>query len=231
MLDGASGTEWIAYYRVSTDRQGRSGLGIEAQQRAVAEFLSSVGAEPVASFTEVESGRKADRPELQNAIAECRRQGAKLIIAKLDRLARNVHFVSGLMEAGVEFTACDMPHANRLTIHVLAAVAEHEREMIAARTTAALAAAKDRGVRLGFANPNLAKVQRRASSAGVDRLVSDARRFAENVAPIVENIRASGVTSLRGIAMALNARGIPARRGGRWHASSVANLLKPVSLS
>jgi len=125
---------YIAYYRVSTDRQGRSGLGLEAQRRVVAEYLAVSGLKPVSEFIEVESGRRTDRPELAKALAACRRHGSRLVIAKLDRLARNVAFVSGLMEAGVDFVACDMPHANRLTIHILAAVAEHEREMISTRT-------------------------------------------------------------------------------------------------
>lgn len=154
-----SSPSFVAYYRVSTDRQGRSGLGLDAQRRAVSEYLGASGLQPVSEFTEVESGRRADRPELAKALAACRRHGARLVIAKLDRLARNVAFVSGLMEADVDFVACDMPHANRLTIHILAAVAEHEREMISARTKAALAAARARGTLLGFANPALEPVR------------------------------------------------------------------------
>ena len=139
-------TRFIAYFRVSTDRQGRSGLGLEAQRRSVDEYLRGLGTEPVAEYVEVESGKRNDRPELARALAACRKQNARLIIAKLDRLARNVAFVSGLMESGVDFVACDMPTANRLTIHILAAVAEHEREMISERTKAALASAKARGM-------------------------------------------------------------------------------------
>ena len=134
-------TDFVAYYRVSTDRQGVSGLGLEAQRRAVADFAAGRGG-ILAEFTEVESGRKNDRPELRAALAACQRERAILVIAKLDRLARNVAFIAGLMESGVEFVAVDMPQANRLTIHILAAVAEHEREMISQRTRAALQAAK-----------------------------------------------------------------------------------------
>lgn len=129
--------KYVAYFRVSTQRQGQSGLGLEGQQAAVAAFC-----EPLESFTEVESGKRSDRPELARAIAACKRLGATLVIAKLDRLARNVHFVSGLMESGVEFIACDNPNANRLTVHILAAVAEDEARRISERTKAALAAAR-----------------------------------------------------------------------------------------
>ncbi len=140
---------FVAYYRVSTDKQGQSGLGLDAQRHAVASYLSG-RADIVAEFTEVESGKKHDRPQLAAALAECRWRRAKLVIAKLDRLARNVYFISGLMESGVEFVAGDMPEANRLTLHILAAVAEHEREMISKRTKEALAVAKTRGTRLGI---------------------------------------------------------------------------------
>src|SRR4051812_30379048 len=144
-----AGGKWVAYYRVSTAKQGASGLGLEAQREAVAGYLNGGDWQLAAEFTEVESGRKNDRPELAKALAMCRRIGATLIIAKLDRLARNVAFVSNLMESGVEFTAVDFPTANRLTIHILAAVAEHEAAMTSTRTKAALAAAKARGVKLG----------------------------------------------------------------------------------
>src|SRR5580704_1939364 len=140
---------FVAYYRVSTERQGRSELGLEAQQKAVRDHLNGGNWGIVAEFTEVESGKRSDRPQLAAALAACRLRGAKLIIAKLDRLARNVHFVSGLMESGVDFVAADFPQANRLTVHILAAVAEHEAKMISERTKVALAAAKRRGVKLG----------------------------------------------------------------------------------
>src|SRR5437016_5331644 len=140
-------TKYIAYFRVSTARQGRSGLGLEAQRQAVRTHLN--GVKPLSEFVEVESGRRSDRPKLTEALSACRVHKATLVIAKLDRLARNVAFVSNLMDAGVEFEAVDFPQANRLTIHILAAVAEHEARMISERTCAALAAAKKRGVRLG----------------------------------------------------------------------------------
>ena len=134
--------KFVAYYRVSTQRQGRSGLGLEAQQTAVRDYLNGGDWRLVAELTEVESGKRSDRPKLVEALKLCRLHGATLIIAKLDRLARNVAFVSNLMEAGVEFHAVDFPQANRLTIHILAAVAEHEARAISERTRAALASAK-----------------------------------------------------------------------------------------
>src|SRR5579862_7716530 len=134
--------KFIAYYRVSTEKQGQSGLGLDAQRKAVADYLNGGQWALLAEYTEVESGKRADRPQLLAALAHAKATGATLIVAKLDRLSRNVAFIAALMESGVEFTAADMPMANRLTVHVLAAVAEHEREAISARTKAALAAAK-----------------------------------------------------------------------------------------
>jgi DNA invertase Pin-like site-specific DNA recombinase len=140
--------KWVCYLRVSTDRQGQSGLGLEAQRKAVLDFRNGGQWKLADEFVEVESGKRSDRPQLAAALA-CKRLKARLVVAKLDRLARNVAFISRLMERGVEFVAADMPFANKLTIHILAAVAEHEREAISARTKAALAAAKARGVKLG----------------------------------------------------------------------------------
>src|ERR1700720_1769287 len=156
--------QFAAYYRVSTDRQGKSGLGIEAQQAAVRGYLGQ--ATPSAEFTEIETGKRNDRPELERALALCRKRKAKLVIAKLDRLSRNLAFIAALMDSSVEFVAVDNPHATRLTLHILAAVAEHEREMIAQRTKAALQAAKVRGVRLGRNGvENLAPAYRAAAEA------------------------------------------------------------------
>ncbi len=202
---------FIAYYRVSTDRQGVSGLGLEAQREAVESYLNGAG-KLVGEYTEVESGKRSDRPELTAALDACRKQKAKLVIAKLDRLARNVHFISGLMESGVDFVAADMPEANKLTVHVLAAVAEHEREAISARTKAALAAAKARGKKLGWAMPERKREQRQAALKGAARGMERADSFAANVMPIIEEIRRAGVTTLQGIADALNARGIKTAR-------------------
>jgi DNA invertase Pin-like site-specific DNA recombinase len=212
--------KFVAYYRVSTDRQGQSGLGLEAQQTAVLNYLDGGNWTMVADFTEVESGKRADRPELTKALAACRKHRAKLIIAKLDRLSRNLAFIATLMDSGVEFIAVDNPHANKLTIHILAAVAQHEREAISERTKAALAAAKARGVRLG--NPRLKNVRRVAVEA--NRKAADA--FAANVRPIIREIQTSGINSFQGIARALAARGVRTARGGQWTARMVINILE-----
>ena len=199
---------FVAYYRVSTERQGQSGLGLDAQKAAVAAYMRGLG-ELEAEFVEVESGRKDDRPQLAAALALCRaKSGRVLVIAKLDRLARSVAFISNLMESGVAFVAVDMPHANKLTMHVLAAVAEHEREMISHRTKAALAAAKARGTRLGNPRPDTARMR----SAVAERVAS----FRAGVLPTIQALQAEG-HSLRGIVAELNARGIKAPRGGSWH--------------
>ncbi|MCF8042051.1 MAG: recombinase family protein [Desulfarculaceae bacterium] len=211
---------FIAYYRVSTQRQGRSGLGLDAQRQAVTDYLGSNGWELLQEFTEVESGRRADRPELDGALKACKKRKARLVIAKLDRLARNVAFIAKLMESGVDFVAADLPQANKLTIHIMAAMAEYERDMISSRTKAALAAAKLRGVKLG--GPKIMEV----SQLGRQVQVGHAMRFAANVMPIIADIRKrAGITSLSGIAAALNAQGVPTARGGRWAAQTVKNVL------
>ena len=216
-MTAAPDGRFVAYYRVSTDRQGQSGLGLEAQRAAVAGFVAGRG-ELAAEHVEVESGKRADRPELGRALELCRQRRAVLVIAKLDRLARNVHFISGLMESGVEFRAVDMPDANRLTLHILAAVAEHEREAISARTTAALAAARARGVKLGSPDPAAAAARGRAV------LAAAAAPARERAVPIIRRLRAEGL-SLRGIVAALVAEGVPPLRGGAWHPETVRKLL------
>jgi DNA invertase Pin-like site-specific DNA recombinase len=202
--------KWVSYLRVSTDKQGESGLGLEAQRKAVADYLNGGKWALAAEYVEIESGKRSDRPQLAAALAACKKHKAKLVVAKLDRLSRNVAFISRLMESGVEFVATDMPFANKLTVHILAAVAEHEREMISARTTAALAAAKARGRKLG--GPKLAEAQRNGSERNREK----ADAFATNTKPVIDQIRRSGITTLRGIAAALNARGVPTARGGTW---------------
>lgn len=214
-------TPFIAYYRVSTDKQGRSGLGLDAQKQAVAEFVQGRG-NILYEFTEIESGKKSDRPQLAEALAMCRRHKAKLIIAKLDRLARNVHFISGLMESNVDFIAVDMPEANRLTIHILAAVAEHEREMISQRTKAALAAAKVKGVRLG--NPTPLPASRKARTVWS----TNTAKFRETVKPLILELQAKGY-SYNAIAKELNRRHIPTANRRQWYHKTVSNLLKDSS--
>jgi DNA invertase Pin-like site-specific DNA recombinase len=179
----------------------------------------------VQELVEIESGKRADRPQLAAALAACRKHKAKLVIAKLDRLSRNLAFIATLMDSGVEFVAVDNPHANRLTVHILAAVAEHERVMISERTKAALAAAKARGTQLG--NPRLAAAAKR----GVASVKANARQFAANVLPIIEEIEQSGVTSHNAIAGKLNERRVPTARGGKWTHVQVGAVLRPFGAS
>jgi DNA invertase Pin-like site-specific DNA recombinase len=174
----------------------------------------------------VETGKRNDRPQLTRALALCRIHRATLIIAKLDRLARNVAFISNLMEAGVDFVCCDLPTANKLTIHVLAAVAEAEAEMISVRTKAALEAAKARGVVLGNPSHFTDEVAARGREFGRKVLQQQAAKRRSDVLPIIEDIKASGITTIRGIADELNARRIPALRGGEWSATQVFRLLR-----
>jgi DNA invertase Pin-like site-specific DNA recombinase len=216
---------FVAYYRVSTVKQGISGLGLEAQQEAVRTHLNGGKWKMVSEVTEVESGKRKDRPALAEALALCRIHGATLIIAKLDRLARNVHFISSLMEAGVEFVAVDFPQANRLTIHILAAVAEHEAEMISQRTKAALAAAKARGVVLGGDRGNIASEARKGAKASREVRSAVAEKRAADLLPVIRHIQGAGASSLRDIAAELNEKGIPTPRGGDWSAVQVSRVL------
>ena len=226
VMGGEHTGKFIAYYRVSTQRQGRSGLGLEAQRRAVLDHLNGGNWRIVAEFTEIESGKRKDRPKLAEALAACRVHGAKLVIAKLDRLARNVAFVSSLMEAGVDFEAVDFPQANRLTIHILAAVAEHEARMISERTKAALAAAKRRGVALGGIRDGHVPFTAKVRALGVKARAANVARRAADMAPIIAELQAAGVHSRSAIAAELNARAIPTMSGtGRWQATSVTRLL------
>ena len=214
--------KFVAYYRVSTDRQGQSGLGLDAQREAVARHIGQ--AELVAEFTEVESGRKNDREQLAHALSLAKRTKATLVIAKLDRLARNVHFISGLLESNVPFVCADMPEADRTFLQMMAVFAEWEARKISERTKAALAQVKAQGRRLGSPTPEL------GSAAGIAKLQAKADRYAERVGPVVREIIAkTGAKTLRDIAEVLEARGIETPRGGCvWHASQVSNLLKRI---
>jgi DNA invertase Pin-like site-specific DNA recombinase len=218
----ANAGKFVVYYRVSTQKQGRSGLGLEAQREAVKSYLNGGDWTIAAEFTEVESGKRSDRPEFAKALAACR---LTLVIAKLDRLARKVHFVSSLMESGVEFVAADNPHANKLTIHILVAMAEHEAEMISARTKAVLAAAKKRGTVLGGFRGKVPTAKHRALSAAARQ--REAADRAADLAPVIAELKAAGATSLRAIADGLNAQNIPTARGqGEWSAVQVARVLE-----
>src|SRR2546430_16786118 len=213
--------KFIAYFRVSTDNQGKSGLGLEAQRKAVLDYLNGGRWSLMQEFVEIESGKHNDRPQLTAALAACKKHRAKLVIAKLDRLSRNLAFIAALMESGVEFVAVDNPHATKLTVHIWAAVAEHEREMISERTRAALRAAKARGTRLG--NPQPAKAAQRGTAA----VKANARQFAANVLPIIEEIERAGITSHNAIAAKLNERNVRTARGGKWTHVQVGAVLRP----
>jgi DNA invertase Pin-like site-specific DNA recombinase len=212
---------FIAYYRVSTDKQGKSGLGLEAQQQAVRTYLNGGAWELVGEFTEVESGKRDDRPQLAAALAACRKHKATLVIAKLDRLARNVAFIANLMEAGTDFVAVDMPEANKLVLHIMAAMAQHEREAISTRTKAALAAAKARGKKLGgFRGVSVDQVM--GTQANADK----AREWAQgDIGREVADMKARG-WSLWEIAHHLNDLGVKTRRGGEWQATTVKRVLE-----
>jgi DNA invertase Pin-like site-specific DNA recombinase len=232
-MNTSTPTTAVAYYRVSTRKQGISGLGIEGQETAVSGYCRSAGLTLAKTFTEVESGKLADRPQLLAALAHCRRTGARLVVAKLDRLSRNVAFLSSLMEAKADFTACDNPTANRLTLHVLAAVAENEAKAISERTTAALAAAKARGTLLGSARPGHGDGREDRRQAGMKlaskiaaKLRTDKAKAAiADLLPIMRAGRAEGKT-FQAIADELNADQHTTSTGKTWTAVGVIQTLR-----
>jgi DNA invertase Pin-like site-specific DNA recombinase len=215
--------QFISYYRVSTDKQGQSGLGLEAQRKAVLDYLNGGRWTVLAEFTEIESGKRNNRPQLAEALRQCRLTGATLVIAKLDRLSRDAHFLLGLQKAEVEFVCADMPEANKLTIGLLAIVAQHEREQISLRTKAALAAAKARGVSLG----GWKRGPKVNTALGRQALTAASDAFAARVAPVAKELRKGGM-SLRQIVAELDKRNIRTMRGGAWTATTVRNLLHRV---
>ena len=219
--------QFVAYFRVSTDKQGRSGLGLEAQEAAVMGWLNGGKWSLIEKFTEQESGKRHEnRPQLKAALDLCRRRKATLVIAKLDRLARNVHFVSGLLESGVTFVCADMPEADRAFLQMAAVFAEWEATKISERTKAALKAKKARGALLGFANPDRKGMSaKEAARIRGSRIVQDADQFAANTLPVIASIKKAGINSYLGIAKALNDRGIATARGTSWYPSSVKNLV------
>jgi DNA invertase Pin-like site-specific DNA recombinase len=210
----------IPYYRVSTPRQGESGLGLEAQQKAVRDYAAKFNIILLQECIEIESGKKSNRPVLLDALEECKRQNAVLLIAKLDRLSRNVAFIAKLMEAGIDFLAVDNPHANKLMLHIMAAFAEHEREQISNRTKAALASAKYRGIQLGKNGRNILSKKNKALANG----------FALKMRPVITGLKKEGYLSIRALTAALNSRNIQPYTGSkaRWHAHSVFALLKRI---
>jgi DNA invertase Pin-like site-specific DNA recombinase len=205
----------IGYYRVSTTKQGHSGLGLEAQQEQVRRYVQNVGGTLIAEHTEIESGTRNARPVLAQAMTECKKQRATLVIAKLDRLARNVSFISALLDSRIDFVACDVPHADRLLLQMLSVFAEHEARMISERTKAALAAAKARGVILGSHGKVLAAQHKRRAC-----------EFAESVAGVISDAQEAGAATLAEVAEFLNAAGLATREGGKWLPMTVARVMR-----
>ena len=223
----------VAYTRVSTAQQGKTGLGLEAQQTALARFAEAEGFDVIQTFTDIETGKGADalhrRPQLAAAIKLAARHSAPVIVAKLDRLSRNAAFLLALRDSSVRFVAVDMPEANDLTVGIMALVAQAEREAISRRTKEALAVAKTRGVKLG--NPNGAAALKRAGEGGAAlraAVSANSKAFAADLAPVLQDIRAAGHSSLRAIAAQLTARGIRTRRGGNWAVGNVKVLLRMI---
>ena len=217
----------VAYYRVSTQEQGRSGLGLDAQKAAVEDYLTRGGAILVAEFTEIESGARNDRPQLQTALQRAKLSNATLVIAKLDRLSRNAAFLLTLRDTGTEIVAVDMPNANSVTVGIMAVIAEEERRLISERTKAAMRAAKARGVKLG--NPNGANAFRRTgfrgSKIGTEANKAKAQQRAESLRDVLAEIQTEGAVSYSAIARALNDRHITTRIGKSWQPSSVKMLM------
>jgi DNA invertase Pin-like site-specific DNA recombinase len=216
-------TRFVSYYRVSTDKQGLQGNGMEAQKNSVGRYLSSLDCELLGSFEEVESGADNRRPQLKAALQLAKAKKAILIIAKLDRLSRNAAFLLTLQESGVDFVACDMPNADRLSVGIIALLAQRERELISERTRAGLAVAKSRGAVLG--NPNPTGALKKAREA----IQSRKKGFAESVVKSIREIQSTGVESLNRIADCLNKRGEKTPRGSQWTATAVKRILATVT--
>lgn len=219
--------KFISYLRVSTDKQGRSGLGVEAQRQAIESYLNGGNWKLLKEYIEVESGKKDERPKLSEALVACKRTGATLLIAKLDRLSRNVRFIAELMDSGAEFVACDFPQANRLTIHILAAVAEHEREMISKRTRDALRAAKARGTQLGCPQNLTKRAAAKGRVLGRDARIARADEHAKMVYSAIAAYQKDG-HSLNGIARRLNEDNTLTPRGRTWTPTAVKRALERV---
>ena len=222
---GPMNGKFVSYLRVSTQRQGKSGLGLQAQREAVNGFLNGGRWTLVAEVIEVESGKRSDRPKLAQALSLCRLHRATLLVAKLDRLARNVAFISALMEAGVKFRVVDMPEVNDMVVHILASVAQGEAKAISDRTRVALAAAKARGTSLGGLRWNSSSIAPKGQKASLRSRREKAAKYRADVLPVIQEKQRHGAETLRGIADALNADGTPAPRGGQWSAVQVQRIL------
>ena len=216
--------KYISYLRVSTLQQGRSGLGIEAQKQAVQDFLKQYPGELLAEFVEVESGKNSNRPELNKAIDFCELTGGTLVVAKLDRLSRDLHFLTSLQKRNLQFKICDMPQIDELTIHVLGATAQHELRLISNRTRVALAQAKQRGVRLG--NPHLDVIRNRdVTAANKARSIAQAE-WRTKILKVISHLQSEGHTTCQQLANELNARGLRTRRGKKFSVPIVSKLLR-----
>jgi DNA invertase Pin-like site-specific DNA recombinase len=215
--------KYVAYYRVSTQKQGKSGLGLDAQRKMVTDFVTNHGGEIVAEFTEIESGRREDRPELMKAMKHATLVGGRLLVGKLDRLSRDLHFITSLQKSRIDFVVADLPGCDSFTINIYGSLAQREREMIASRTKAGLAAAKARGIKLGTNNLNR-EVVKEASAKGVRIRQQNADSFASRVRPTIEALLSRGM-SLRGVAAELEKLGVQTARGGVWTATAVKNAL------
>ena len=220
----------VSYLRVSTAKQGQSGLGLDAQKTAIEAYVTSKQAEVLKEFIEIESGKNNERPKLAEALHLAKVTGATLVIAKLDRLSRNASFLLDLRDSGVDFVATDLTDANRFTVGIMALIAEQEREAISKRTKAALAEAKKRGQKLG--NPNGASALRRANkgnSASLTAIKANADGHAKHLQPVIDSLASEGIVSLGAIATALNERSMKTVRGGAWHKTSVSNLVRRIA--
>lgn len=217
--------KFVSYLRVSTQRQGKSGLGLEAQREAVTSHLNGGRWQLISEIVEIESGKRSDRPKLAEALRLCRLHKATLLVAKLDRLARNVAFISTLMESGVKFRAVDMPEVNEMVVHILASVAEGEARAISQRTKAALGAAKARGTVLGGLRWDITRVGTQGRKAALQTRQENAAKYRADILPVIQEKQRQGAVTLRQIADALNADGTPAPRGGEWSAVQVSRVL------
>jgi DNA invertase Pin-like site-specific DNA recombinase len=218
--------KYIGYYRVSTQKQGKSGLGLDAQKKMVADFVAINGGEIVAEYTEIESGKRDDRPELMKAMKHADMISGKLLVGKLDRLSRDLHFITSLQKSRVDFVVSDMPNCDSFSIHIYGAMAQKEREMISARTKAGLAAAKAKGKKLGTNNLNMELVKE-ASAKGVRTRVQIAFDNAHKVVMTIRSMRSQG-KSLRAVAAELNKMGVPTPRGCEWTATAIKNAMETV---
>jgi DNA invertase Pin-like site-specific DNA recombinase len=214
-------TDYVAYARVSTAKQGRSGLGEAAQRAAINAFLREGDRLLTPVYVETESGKNDSRPELAKALNRCQLTGATLLVAKLDRLSRNLAFIATLQDAGVKFVAADMPEATELTVHIMAAMAQHERKAISTRTKEALAAAKAKGTKLGGWRGGPVVDHRLGTTAKREK----AEAFKARVRAAIAELQAQGITSLSDIARSLNEQGVRTSRGGNWQATQVARVI------